>query len=62
MDRAPGATRWRAAVQLRRCEEAAVRFERFVEESGLHEYCEQVNTRGQVMEMEGVVAAFLSPR
>ena len=42
--------------------EAAVRFESFVEASGLHEYYEQVNTRGQMMEMDGVVAALLNPR
>lgn len=42
--------------------ESAVRFENFVEASGLHEYFEQVNTRGQVMEMGEVVAALLNPR
>jgi hypothetical protein len=42
--------------------EAAVRFENFVEASGLHEYYEQVNTRGQMMEMDAVVTALLSPR
>jgi len=42
--------------------EAAVGFESFVEASGLHDYYEQVNTRGQVMDMEGVVAALLNPQ
>jgi len=41
---------------------AAESFENFVEASGLHEYYEQVNTRGQVMELDGVVAALLNPR
>jgi len=42
--------------------EAARKFEDFVEASGLHEYYEQVNTRGQVLGMEEVVAALLNPR
>jgi len=42
--------------------EAAVGFENFVEASGLHEYYEQVNTRGQMMGMDEVVAALLNPR
>lgn len=42
--------------------ESAVRFENFVEASGLHRYYEQVNTRGSMMEMEDVVAALLNPR
>ena len=37
----------------------AVRFENFVEESGLHDYYEQVNTRGGVLGMEEVVSALL---
>lgn len=41
--------------------ETAVRFENFVQESGLHEYYEQVNTRGQMMEMDDVVTALLAP-
>jgi hypothetical protein len=40
--------------------DVARRFEDFVETSGLHEYYEQVNTRGQMMEMEEVVAALLN--
>lgn len=39
--------------------DTAVRFEKFVEESGLHVYYEQVNTRGEVMDMDSVVAALL---
>jgi len=42
--------------------EAAREFEDFVESSGLHEYYEQVNTRGQVLDMETVVAALLNPQ
>ena len=38
----------------------AVEFETFVEDVGLHEYYEQVNTRGQVMGMEEVVTALLN--
>lgn len=41
--------------------EIAVRFENFVEASGLHEYYEQVNTRGEMAEMDAVVAALLDP-
>ena len=40
--------------------EAAQQFEDFVEDSGLHEYFEQVNTRGQMAEMEEVVSALLN--
>ncbi len=40
--------------------EVARKFEDFVETSGLHEYYEQVNTRGQMMEMEEVVSALLN--
>lgn len=39
--------------------ESAVAFERYVEESGLHRYYEQVNTRGRMMEMEEVVGAMV---
>jgi hypothetical protein len=39
----------------------AQQFEEFVENSGLHEYYEQVNTRGQMMEMGAVVEALLNP-
>jgi hypothetical protein len=42
--------------------EAARKFEQFVESSGLHEYYKQVNTRGQTMDMEAVVAALLNAR
>jgi hypothetical protein len=38
---------------------AAVAFEKFVEESGLHRYYEQVNTRGEMVEMEGVVGVMV---
>jgi len=41
-------------------EESARRFENFVEASGLHDYFEQVNTRGRMMEMEEVVSALLN--
>ncbi len=41
--------------------EAAVAFEAFVEQSGLHAYYEQVNTRGAAMELDTVVAALLDP-
>lgn len=41
--------------------DAAVAFETFVEESGLHKYYEQVNTRGAVMELGAVVDALLNP-
>ncbi len=37
--------------------EAARRFERFVEEAGWHEYFEQVNARGQIMEMDTFVSS-----
>lgn len=37
--------------------ETARQFENFVEDSGLHEYFEQVNTRGEIANMEDVVAA-----
>lgn len=40
---------------------AAVAFEQSVEESGLHTYYEQVNTRGVVMELDAVVAALCDP-
>lgn len=40
--------------------ETARRFESFVEESGLHDYYEQVNTRGSVLGMEEVVAALMN--
>jgi hypothetical protein len=40
--------------------EIARQFEGFVETSGLHKYFEQVNTRGQMMEMEEVVSALLN--
>jgi hypothetical protein len=40
--------------------ETAQRFETFVEESGLHDYYEQVNTRGTVLGMEKVVSALLN--
>ena len=42
-------------------QETALKFEDFVESSGLHEYYEQVNTRGQMLDMEEVVAALLNP-
>jgi hypothetical protein len=42
--------------------EVARRFEDFVERSGLHEYFEQVNSRGPMMEMEEVVSALLNPQ
>ena len=40
---------------------AARKFEDFVEGSGLHEYYEQVNTRGEMLDMEEVVAALVNP-
>ena len=40
--------------------EVARQFEAFVDNSGLHEYFEQVNTRGQMAEMEEVVSALLN--
>ncbi|HLR25510.1 MAG TPA: DUF6616 family protein [Fodinibius sp.] len=40
--------------------EIAMKFEDFVEASGLHEYYEQVNTRGQSLEMEEMVTALLN--
>ena len=42
--------------------ETARKFEDFVEASGLHEYYEQVNTRGQILDMGEVVAALLNPQ
>jgi hypothetical protein len=42
--------------------DASRRFEEFVETSGLHEYCEQVNTRGQVLDMEQVVITHVNPK
>lgn len=41
--------------------DVAQEFEAFVENSGLHDYYEQVNTRGQIMDMGEVVAALLNP-
>lgn len=43
-------------------EEAVRRFEAFVERSGLHEYYEQVNTRGRMMELDEIVSALVEPR
>ena len=40
--------------------EAARKFEAFVEGSRLHDYYEQVNTRGQILDMEEVVAAHVN--
>jgi hypothetical protein len=40
---------------------AARKFEDFVEGSGLHEYYEQVNTRGEMLDMEEVVAPLENP-
>ena len=42
--------------------EAAREFEDIVEASGLHEYYEQVNSRGQMLGMEEVVSALLNPQ
>lgn len=50
-----------AAVWKMPDKEAARAFEGFVESSGLHEYYEQVNTRGQVMEVENIATALLNP-
>jgi hypothetical protein len=47
------------AVWKMQDKETAQRFENFVEESGLHDYYEQVNTRGRVLGMEEVVSALL---
>ncbi len=41
--------------------ESAEGFERFVEESGLHLYYEQVNTHGAIMELGGMVEALSNP-
>lgn len=40
---------------------SAVRFENMVEASGLHDYYDQVNTRGEVAGLEEVVSALLNP-
>lgn len=40
--------------------EIAKKFEAYVESSGLHEYYEQVNARGHVMSLDGVVEALLN--
>lgn len=41
--------------------EMAQTFENFVEEWGLHNYYEQVNTREKILDLEEVVASDLNP-
>lgn len=41
--------------------ESVERFEAFVETSGLHQYFEQVNTRGASLELDAMVAALVDP-
>ena len=42
--------------------EAALRFEGFVEEVGWHEYFEQVNARGPIMEMDMFVSSHVDAK